>query len=164
MKTLLIAGLTASTLFAVVGCTGENAKDATAAVVGKGIEVGKGTFTGIAAGVDKGRKQADSADGAVVISNTAELEKSGAARVAGVTGAAGSSVIAVIVENNTEKPMRATGLDVIVLDSDGVVTAAQQSATELTIPPKAKAKLEVTTSLAPEKVGTVRLYGKDLPK
>ncbi len=43
------------------------AKDASAAMVGKGIEVGKGTVTGIASGIAESRKNAESADGAVVV-------------------------------------------------------------------------------------------------
>lgn len=161
MKTLVTAGFSLALL---ASCTGENAKDATAAVIGKGIEVGKGTVTGIAAGVDEGRKHADSADGAVVISNLAELEKAGGAKIGGVTAHNGGSQIALLIENTTDKPMRASGLNVVVLDSDGVVTNVTPDMATLTVPPRAKAKLEVTTPLAPEKVGTVRLYGKDLPR
>ena len=147
-----------------VACTGENAKDATAAVVGKGIEVSKGTVTGLVAGVEQGRKNAESADGAQVINSSAELAKVGNAKVSSVTDAGEGAKIDILVENTTDKPLRATKLEVIVLDKDGVVTPATSSAMEITVPPRAKAKVEVTTGLKADKVGTVRLYGQDLPR
>lgn len=156
--------LAAFALVAVVGCTGENAKDATAAVVGKGIEVGKGTVTGIAAGVEQGRKNAESADGALVVSTDAELKAHGGARIGGVEADGAGSRVDILVENTSEKPLRATHLEVIVLDKDGVVTPSTLSTFELTVPAKAKAKVSATTSLAPDKVGNVRLYGADLAR
>lgn len=161
MKTAIVA---LALVVTALGCTGENAKDATAAVVGKGIEVGKGTVTGIAAGVEEGRKHAESADGAVVVSTDAELKASGSAKIGGVVADGEGSKIDILVENTSDKPMRATKLEVIVLDKDGVVTPSQLSTFELTVPPKAKAKVSATTSLKPEAVGNVRLYGVDLAR
>lgn len=161
MKTLLAVTLTAAVSFA---CTGENAKDATAAVVGKGIEVSKGAVTGLAAGVEQGRKNAESADGAWIVSNDAELKAGGGAKLGEVVADGEGAHIDILIENNGDKPMRATKLDVIVLDKDGVVAAATVPHQELTVPAKAKAKLTVTTPLKPEKVGVVRLYGSDLPR
>jgi hypothetical protein len=162
MKTIVLGALTALAL--TVGCTGENAKDATAAVVGKGIEVSKGTVTGLVEGVEQGRKNAESADGAQVINSHDELTKVGSAKVSAVTDAGEGAKIDILVENSTDKPLRATKLEVIVLDKDGVVTPSTSSAMEITVPPKAKAKVEVTTGLKADKVGTVRLYGADLPR
>ncbi len=161
LKTVL-----AASAFAVLAlsCTGENAKDATAAVVGKGIEVGKGTVTGIAAGVEQGRKNAESADGALVVSTDAELKTHGGAKIGAVEADGAGSRVDILVENTSDKPLRATKLEVIVLDKDGVVTPSTLSAFELTVPAKAKAKVSATTSLAPEKVGNVRLYGADLAR
>ena len=162
MKSILMAGFTLLAL--TLGCTGENAKDATAAVVGKGIEVGKGTVTGLAAGVEEGRKKAESADGAQIIDSSAELQKLGGARVSNVADVGAGAKIDILVENTTDKPLRASRLDIIVLDKDGVLTPSSPSATELTIPARAKAKVEVMTGIKADKVGTVRLYGTDLPR
>ncbi len=162
MKLLIIGTFTI--LASTLGCSGETAKDATAAVVGKGIEVSKGTVTGLVAGVEQGRKNAESADGAQVINSSAELASLGAARVSSITDAGEGAKIDILVENTTDKPLRATKLEVIVLDKDGVLTPSTSSTFEVTVPPKAKAKIEVTTSLKADKVGTVRLYGQDLPR
>ncbi len=146
------------------GCSGEVAKDATAAVVGKGIEVSKGTVTGIAAGIEQGRKQGESADGAVIVSTKEELAALGGAKVGAIDGTDAGSTISILIENAGDKPARATKLDVIILDKDGVVQTGTESAHELTIPPHAKAKLQVKTPLAADLVGTVRLYGQDLAR
>ncbi len=148
----------------VVACNGENAKDATAAVVGKGIEMGKGTVTGIAEGIAEGRRQGASADGAVVVANADELALHGGARVGEVVTKEGSTTISILVENTGGKPLRATQIAVIVLDKEGVVIPINVVSDELTVPPNAKSRLEVTTSLTADRVGTVRLYGKDLPR
>ena len=162
MKTYAAGGFLALAL--ALGCTGENAKDATAAVVGKGIEMGKGTVTGLAAGVEQGRKNAESADGAQIIDTAAELAKLGSAKVGTVAVEGEGSKIDVLVENTTDKPLRAAKLEIIVLDKDGVLTASTASDHEITIPAHAKVKVAVTTSLKPDQVGTVRLYGQDLPR
>jgi len=151
-------------VFVVVGCTGENAKDATAAVIGKGIEVSKGTVTGIAEGIAEGRKHGESKDGALIVSNADELALHGGARVGEVVAADGKTTIPVLIENTAEQPLRATQIAVIVLDKDGVVVPVDVANGELTVPPRAKARLEVTTAVAPDRVGVVRLYGKDLPR
>ncbi|MDP2343740.1 MAG: FxLYD domain-containing protein [Deltaproteobacteria bacterium] len=162
MKSIVMGAFTVLAL--TVGCTGENAKDATAAVVGKGIEMGKGTVTGLAAGVDQGRKNAESADGAHLISSSEELAKIGNAKVSSVTDVGEGAKIDILVENTTDKPLRATKLEIIVLDKDGVLTPSTTNHVEVTVPPHAKAKVEVNTGLKADKVGTVRLYGQDLPR
>jgi hypothetical protein len=145
-------------------CTGENAKDATAAVVGKAIEVGKGTATGIASGVEEGRKSAESVDGAVVVSNADELGKNGGAKVGEVTASGAGSRVTVLFENTGEKPMRVTHIDVLALDKDGVVIPTTIiEGTEVTVPAKAKAKYQFAANGAPDQVKTVRIYGKDIP-
>ena len=148
----------------LVGCTGENAKDATAAVIGKGIEVSKGTVTGIAEGVAEGRKHGESKDGALIVSSADELALHGRARLGEVTATAGKTTIPILVENTADQPLRATSIVVIVLDKDGVVIPVDVADGELTVPPRAKARLEVTTAVAPGRVGVVRLYGKDLAR
>lgn len=154
----------AAVVVVVSACSGETAKDATAAVVGKGIEVSKGAVNGIAAGVEQGRKNAESADGAHIVSTDAELKSTGGARVGEVVADGEGARIDILIENTADKPLRATRLDVIVLDTDGVVATSTVASTELTVPAKAKARLAVTTTLKPEKVGTVRLYGQDLAR
>lgn len=164
MKSLHSLSFAAALVVVAAGCSGETAKDATAAVVGKGIEVSKGAVTGIAAGVEQGRKNAESADGAHIVSSDAELKLSGGAKLGEVVADGEGARVDILVENTADKPLRATKLDVIVLDKDGVVAASTLTSMELTVPAKAKAKLSVTTTLKPEKVGTVRLYGQDLAR
>jgi len=148
-----------------VGCSGEVAKDATAAVVGKGIEVSKGAVTGIASGIEQGRKQGESADGALIISTAAELAAHGGARVGSIEASGEGSAVTILVENTTDKPMRVAKLEVIVLDKDGVLSESHvNNQHELTVPPRAKAKLVATSPLAADKVGVVRLNGQDLAK
>ena len=115
-KTIAALAVVVSAALSLVACTGETAKDATAAVVGKGIEVGKGTVTGIAAGVEQGRKNAESADGALVVSTDAELKTHGGAKVGAVEADGAGSRVDILVENTTDKPLRATKPEDIVLD------------------------------------------------
>ncbi len=163
MRTVPLFATALLALVAGAACTGENAKDATAAVVGKGIEVSKGTVTGIAAGIEQGRKQGESADGA--LSSHEELMANGGATLGAIEAAGEGSSVSILVENKSDKPMRATKLSVIVLDKDGVVSENHPGfIPELTVPPHAKAKLTVSNALAPDKVGTVRLYNQDVPR
>ena len=152
------------TLSAVVGCNGENAKSATAAVVGKGIEVSKGTVTGIAAGIEEGRKQGESADGALIVSNGDELKANGGVSFGDVAANGEESDITLLVENTSDKPMRLTKLAVVVLDTDGIAIDNRPAHVEMTVPAKAKARLLIHAKVASEKVGTVRLYGVDVPR
>lgn len=148
-----------------VACSGEVAKDATAAVVGKGIEVSKGAVTGIASGIEQGRKQGESADGALIVSTSAELAAHGGAKLGTVEASGDGSAITILVENTTDKPMRLTKVEVIVLDKDGVLAESSlANQQDLTVPPRAKAKLVATSPLAADKVGIVRLNGQDLAK
>lgn len=148
-----------------LSCTGETAKDATSAVVGKAIEVGKGTATGIASGVEAGRKNAESADGAIVVSNAEELAQHGGAALGEVTAAGdAAATVAVLFENKGDQPMRVTKIDVLALDGGGVVIPVQAGAAELTVPAHAKAKYTFTVSGASDSVKTVRVYGKDIAK
>jgi hypothetical protein len=160
MKKLFFVAVTV----AIAACSGETAKDATSAVVGKAIEVGKGTATGIATGVEEGRKHADSADGAVVVSNAEELWQHGGASVGEVTPNGEHATVGVLFDNSGEKPMRVTKIDVIVLDNNGVMVPTSGGAGELTVPAKAKARYTFSAAAKPEQVKTVRVYGKDLTK
>lgn len=161
---VLIPSLLLLSLSSLVACSGENAKQATAAVVGKGIEVSKGTVTGIAAGIEEGRKQGESADGAVIISSAEELATHGGTSMGDVTADGEGSTIAILVSNTGDKPLRLTRMDPLVLDSDSVVVTSRTDHAELTVPPKAKAKLIIHASVAADKVGTVRLFGVDVPR
>lgn len=160
MKKLAVVSLLALS----ISCTGENAKDATSAVVGKAIEMGKGTATGIASGVEEGRKSAESADGAIVVSSASELATHGGATLGEITGAGDAATVAVLFENKGDKPMRVTKIDVLALDGSGVVIPTQSGGTEVTVPAHAKAKYTFTASGAADSVKTVRVYGKDIAK
>jgi hypothetical protein len=147
------------------GCSGEVAKDATAAVVGKSIEVGKSTVTGIASGIQEGRKNAASADGALIVSTADELKAHGGGLLGGITAAGDGADVAVLIENKGDQPMRVTGLDVLVLDTDGVVLRpSTPPEREVTVPPHAKARVVVAVPVSPHKVGVVRLFGVDVAR
>jgi hypothetical protein len=92
------------------------------------------SVNGIAAGVEQGRKNAESADGAHIVTNDAELKLTGGARVGEVVADGEGARIDILIENTADKPLRATKLDVIVLDKDGVVATSTLASSELTVP------------------------------
>jgi hypothetical protein len=161
---LALVAVVAAAILQLVACSGETTKDVTGAVVGKAIEVGKGTATGIAEGVEQGRKNAESADGAVIISNADELAKVGGVTLGEVAPAGEQAKVAILVENKGDKPARVTNIAVIALDTDGVVIPTTPSSSEVTVPPHAKSRYEFTAAAKAEKVKTVRFYGKDVPR
>src|SRR5688572_12844512 len=101
------------------GCTGERAKEATSTVIGKAVELGKGTASGIAEGVEEGRKGAPSADGAIVVMKWEELGTNGDITVLGKKGEGTSTVVELALENKSDAPLRLAGVEILGFDADG---------------------------------------------
>lgn len=142
-------------------CVLGGCKDLTATIVGGTIGTSKEIVTGVKEGVEEGRKQGESIDGAVIVTTAEELRANGSVSVyavrAGVTGAE----LVLAFENKGERPMRVGGLDILALDADGFVLRPLENPGELTVPAMAKDQLVVTVPGAPERVAKVRVWGEE---
>ena len=150
----------------LAGCTGERAKEATSAVIGKAVEVGKGTASGIADGVEQGRKDAPSVDGALVITKWDDLAAHGGATVLGkkaTEGVAGQTTVEIAIENTGDQPMRLSGVEILGFDADGFAVNPASPAIDQTVPANAKVKASVQFAAAPEKLAKIRIWTHDLP-
>jgi hypothetical protein len=151
-----------ATLLLLSACTGERAKEATSTVIGKAVELGKGTASGIAEGVEEGRKGAPSADGAIVVMKWEELGTNGDITVLGKKGEGTSTVVELALENKGDAPLRLAGVEILGFDADGFTLNPTSPAIDQTIPPKAKAKATVSFAAEPAKVAKIRVWTHDL--
>jgi len=148
-------------------CSGETTKDVVGTIAKKTTENLKGTVAGIATGIDEGRKQVVSSDGAVVIDKASELEGKIVVEVMKHLKSEGQVAITVSFANTTEQAYRITGLfkhDVVLaLDKDGFVTRAKSDVADLTVPPRAKdlAVFHFEAKEAP--FSQLRAFGKEYP-
>ena len=152
-------------------CKGENAKDATAAVVGKTVEMTKGIGSGIGDGIEKGRKQTISADGSKVLSLPAEVMEAVDIAVYEISpGKPRGANVVVAVTNKTATPVHLIGLQAqggaLLIDKEGFSTpllenAPGQLGEAIVVPPNAKVKATLVFQGDAEKVAGVRLWGKD---
>jgi hypothetical protein len=128
------------TLALPLACSGEVATGVTSTVVGKAVEVGKGTARGLAEGVERGRRDGESLDGARLVSSWADLEGRGEIAVVDTSAATDSGEIEVTLAfvNDGDEPLRVTGLQVVALDADGFVLTPAAPPPSLTVPPHAK--------------------------
>ena len=138
-------------------------KEVTAWVVGETVQAGKEVTTGIVEGVEEGRKAGESVDGAVIVTNLAELQANGAVAVREVRAGPTGSEVLLAFENTADKPMRMSGIEVIALDGEGFTLRPHSFETSLTIPAKAKDQLSVAFVEPPERIKTLRVWGLDLP-
>lgn len=138
-------------------------KDITSTIVGGTVSAGKEVTTGIVEGVEAGRKSGESVDGAVIVTNNAELAAHGGVVVHQVRPAAHGAEVVLAFENSGEAPLRVSGLEVLVLDPDGFVQRPLDPASALTVPPRARDQLVVPFGVPPERVRTVRVWTTDLP-
>ncbi len=161
---LSLVGLTLVPALVSLGCNSENAKGATAALVGTAVEVSKGTATGIVEGVIEGRKAGESADGAAIVTTWAELEKVGSVAVFDVKGEGDTANVVLAVENKGEVPLRISNMKVLGLDGDGFVVKPTSAGTaSLTVPPKSKVRHKSTFAVAVKNLKSVRVFNHDLP-
>lgn len=149
---------------ATIGCSSENAKDATSAVVGTAVEVSKGAATGIAKGIVEGRKKGESADGAFLVTKWEDLKDQGEITVFEATQADDVVTVVLAVENKSDKPMRVTKLEPLGIDGAGFVVKANpaKGSPALTVPPQSKVRHTVTFAAKKDGIGGVRVLGHDL--
>ena len=161
------------------GCSGEQAKKTTADAAKKTVEVTKGAITGIDEGIEQGRKAAESADGAIILSTKEEFAKALTVEVLTVRKALvsplsvgtgwedGATENVAGFANDGEKPVRVTEFDskgtVILLDTEGYVVKAGVIPREFTVPEKAKYKVTFRFPCKPEAAGKLRIHGVDFP-
>ncbi|MBL8614367.1 MAG: hypothetical protein JNM72_02045 [Deltaproteobacteria bacterium] len=149
---------------ATLACSGDMLRSCTSAVVGETVEATKEVTKGVADGIDDGRKQGASVDGATLVSTWDELDGKGAMSVHEVTADGAGCVAVLAVSNTTEAPLRLMHLEVTGLDSDGfVLKPAEQPRSQITVPGAAKDKLMIRFEVPPEKLGQLRVWGRDLP-
>ncbi len=155
--------LTLIAMFALSGCSGDFWRGCTSTVVGKTVETTKEVTTGVAEGIEEGRKAGKSVDGATLVASYADLEGIGAVSVHEVTGVPGAAIVVLALDNQSDAPLRFSGLEVTVLDKDGFVQRAGTGALlQITVPPRAKERGEFRFAVSPDEVGTVRLWEEDL--
>jgi hypothetical protein len=147
----------------VFGLVGIGCKDAASTVVEKGVSAAKETSKGIEEGVDKGRKTGESLDGALLVSSPAELEGKGSVSVYSVHALDGSTEaeISLAFENTTDKPLRVTKLQIVVLDAESFAKRPSGVTAELTVAPKAKEKLTFRVEGKAATLAKVRVWDKD---
>ena len=163
MKTPALVYLTVSA-FALLACSGDLLRSCTSAVVGETVEATKEVTKGVSEGIADGRKKGASVDGAHLVSTWEELDGVGEITVFAVEPEAEGAKVVLAVANAADAPMRIIRLEVGALDVDGFVLKAERGApTEITVPAAAKDKLEVRFGVPPEKLGTIRVWGRDLP-
>ncbi|NVJ24789.1 MULTISPECIES: hypothetical protein [Myxococcus] len=167
MRRLLLAPL----LLLVPACQGETAKDVTAAVVGKTVEVAKGASSGVVEGLKEGRKGAVSTDGSRTLSAADEVHANTELSVLEVKASSGGGVEVVLaVTNKTAEPLHLLGLQegggAQLLDKDGFATSLQarspgQAADSIKVPPSVKVKASVFFDGEADKAAKVRLWGRE---
>ena len=142
-----------------IGC-----KDAAQIVTEKSVSAAKETTKGIAEGIENGRKSGESIDGATIVSSAAELAGKGSVSVYSVSTPDGgtNSEVTLAFENTTDKPLRLTKLDFVIIDKEGFSKKPHGAASELTVPPKAKDKLTFQVDEKAAKLAKVRYWDKDL--
>lgn len=138
-------------------------KQITSMIVGGTVSTGKEVTKGIVEGVEEGRKSGESLDGAVIVSNAADLAAHGSVSVFAVRADGSESNVTLAFENAGETPMRVSGVDVIALDLDGFVQRPASADTTLTVPARAKDQLIVHFAVAPDRIKTMRIWGVDYP-
>jgi hypothetical protein len=163
-RPVLAAGLLVPALALGLGCQGTQAKNATAAVVGKVVELGKGTTAGIAEGFSEGREAGDSVDGARVVNSWDELIEDGEVTIHRIEQSdAGTTVVTLAVSNTGDVPLRVAELRVLALDSEGfALKPLHQPQHAVTVPPKARERITITFDAARDEVSAVRVYDHDL--
>ena len=137
-------------------------KEITSFVVGNTVEAGKEMTKGVVEGVEEGRKQGESVDGATIVTRSEDLEANGSVSVREVTGGDADAHVVLAFENTTDKPLRLSNVEVLALDADGFTQRPVSTEFSLTVPPRAKDQLVVDFAVGTSKIHTVRVWGKDL--
>jgi hypothetical protein len=146
---------------AISGCSGDNAEDAASGAVSKVVEIAKGAATGVDKGVEEGRKKSNSADGAVIVSNSQELSAALTGEV--LEAKAGENIdVSMAFTNAGVAPVRVTDLSlnnhVTALDADDFACTTQSNTEEFTVPAKAKLKVALQFNCDGKAIAKVRLF------
>lgn len=148
----------------LAACSGDNAEKAASGAVSKAVELAKGAATGASKGVEEGRKASSSVDGAVIVSNGAELKAALTGTVLTAKSDASTQVAQVTLgfANDGAAPVRVTDLSqgnhVTGLDAEGYACTTLHAGDEFTVPAKAKLKVDLSFHCADKALATVRLY------
>lgn len=153
----------------LTGCpSGNTTKKAVGTVTRKTVETAKGVFSGIAEGVDEGRKQTTGVDGASVVTTFAEMQERVGCEILGIEDDTTRGVVIVTLglANETDAPIRVSGLassdQVMLLDKSGYVTRIRRAPSEVTIPAKAKEKAQLEFNGKAADFVTLRLLGGEV--
>jgi hypothetical protein len=148
-------------------CSGETTKKMVGKVTQKTTETIKGAAAGVSTGIDEGRKQVSSSDGAIVIDRAEELEGKIEVEVVKHTQSEGQVAITVGFSNTTDVLYRITGLfesnTVLALDKDGFVSRARNHVSDITIPPRAKDMAVFRFEAKETPFVSLRAFGRDYP-
>ena len=128
-------------------------------------------FKGLNEGVDEGRSQTESADGAVVVTSVEQFDALLSVEVVSVSSnpLGTTTEVEVGFKNATEKPVRIANLDdegvVLLIDVDGYSTlpkSSNRNNAEITVPPLTEKKYTFSFASPHEKAMTLRLWSKEL--
>lgn len=149
-------------------CSGETTKDAVGTVTKKTAENIKGAVAGIAIGIEEGRKQVTSSDGAVVIDKANELDGKITIEIIKHVRTENGVAITISFANTTEQPYRITGGifgkdAILALDKEGFVARAKNEISDLTVPPQAKDVAVFHFEAKETPFSRLRAFGKDYP-
>ncbi|HEY6561721.1 MAG TPA: hypothetical protein VI072_30840 [Polyangiaceae bacterium] len=137
-------------------------KEVTETVVEKGVKAAKDTTRGVSEGIEKGRKQGQSPDDAVVVSRPEEIKGKGAITVRALRQHPENpkhAQIELAFENTSERPLRFTKLEVLALDAEAFVNRPRTQASDVTVLPKTKDKLVVAFEADAKTLTKVRVWG-----
>ena len=168
-KKIVILGLIISSL-----AFGEEQKKskttkAVSSVVSKIISGGKNVIKGVKDGVDSGRTEGESTDGATLVFNKETLEKNIIVSIASVENEENIWTVNVVLKNDNENFVRLTNLNenknLQLLNEDGFAVFSSGLNGDVTIPSKALGRVSFKFDLEgiPQKI---RIYEVefDLPK
>lgn len=172
MRHLLILPMLLAALGArAEGTEGSSVKNAAKAVTSSVVTFTKNVVSGMSEGATDGRKTTGSADGAVLVSKAAELDKHLEVKTLKFdTPSKGEVVAELALRNKTDRPVRviellATGA-VLLIDKDGFATRPEpvEAPAEITVPAKAMIKTRLRFTDVSGAPVAVRLFGKDYRK
>lgn len=155
-------------LLSTSGCGGcrDTAKKATQATV----ETVKDTVGGIQEGIDEGRKGAEGADGAVLVTTHDELAKYIELSIMSLGPASETGGVKVVlgVLSKHDKPVRMANLQrkgsLVLLDKNSFATHLQTTPSNedsITVQPRLKEKFTFVFDGDAEQTATLRVYGED---
>lgn len=144
----------------------ENVSDAVSGV----ISIGKDTLSGVQKGIEDGRKDGESLDGAIIIGNQKELKQYNVSlSVSKINKITGSIYeIVMVVRNNESQPVRLINLSkahqVILLDDEGFASNLKSivSDAHITVPAKAAIRSTWRFTDVNGKPDVLRIYEEDI--